>query len=65
MSKALSVLIVAAMVLVGSAPELLAQSYPNHPISLIIPMAPGDAVDLAGRVMAEGLTTLLKVPVTP
>jgi tripartite-type tricarboxylate transporter receptor subunit TctC len=65
MSKVLSVLIIAAVVLTGNTPELSAQSYPNHPITLIIPMAPGDAVDLAGRVMAEGLSTLLKVPVTP
>jgi tripartite-type tricarboxylate transporter receptor subunit TctC len=40
MSKVLSVFIVAALPLAGSAPELLSQGYPNHPISLIIPMAP-------------------------
>jgi tripartite-type tricarboxylate transporter receptor subunit TctC len=65
MSKILSALFITAIVLAGAPSQLFAQTYPNHPINLIIPMAPGDAVDLAGRVMAEGLTTLLKVPVTP
>ncbi len=42
---------------------LSAQSYPKQPINLIIPLAPGDATDVAGRTIGEGLSKLLKVPV--
>jgi tripartite-type tricarboxylate transporter receptor subunit TctC len=65
MPKVLPALLVAAVVLAGSVSGLLAQGYPNRPINLIIPMAPGDGVDVAGRIMADGLATLLKVAVTP
>jgi tripartite-type tricarboxylate transporter receptor subunit TctC len=40
-----------------------AQSYPKLPINLLIPLAPGDATDVAGRTIGEGLSKLLKVPV--
>jgi tripartite-type tricarboxylate transporter receptor subunit TctC len=40
-----------------------AQGYPKQPINLIIPLAPGDATDVAGRTIGEGLSRLLKVPV--
>jgi tripartite-type tricarboxylate transporter receptor subunit TctC len=46
------------------APQLLpAQVYPKQPINLIIPLAPGDATDVAGRTIGEGISKLLKVPV--
>lgn len=45
--------------------NLLAQSYPKQAINLIIPLAPGDATDVAGRTIGEGLSRLLKVPVVP
>ena len=45
--------------------ELLAQKYPEHPITLVIPMAPGDGLDIAGRLMAEELSKVLKVSVIP
>src|SRR5918995_1919078 len=46
------------------APQLLpAQAYPKQPINLIIPLAPGDATDVAGRTIGEGISKLLKVPV--
>lgn len=46
------------------APQLLpAQTYPKQPIHLIIPLAPGDATDVAGRTIGEGMSKLLKVPV--
>lgn len=45
-------------------PETLpAQGYPKQPINLIIPLAPGDATDVAGRTISEGISKLLKVPV--
>ena len=46
-----------------SAEYLHAQSYPNQAINLVIPLAPGDAADVAGRTMGEELSKLLKVPV--
>ncbi len=42
-----------------------AQKYPDRPITLVIPMAPGDGLDVGGRLMAEELSKLLKVPVVP
>jgi tripartite-type tricarboxylate transporter receptor subunit TctC len=35
-----------------------AQAYPNRPVKLIIPWPPGQATDLAGRVLAQKLTEL-------
>ena len=40
-----------------------AQSYPKQAINLLIPLAPGDATDVAGRTIGDGLSKLLKVPV--
>ena len=65
MSKTISILVVATVLLAGSVPELFGQSYPNHPIHLIISMAPGDGMDIAARIMAEALGNLLKVPIVP
>jgi tripartite-type tricarboxylate transporter receptor subunit TctC len=41
----------------------VAQAYPKQAINLIIPLAPGDSTDVAGRTIGEGLSKLLKVPV--
>jgi tripartite-type tricarboxylate transporter receptor subunit TctC len=57
----LSLLLIAPLLV--SAPYVHAQSYPNQAINLVIPLAPGDAADVAGRTMAEELSKLLKVPV--
>ena len=42
-----------------------AQSFPAGPISLVVPLAPGDAADIAARAMAEEISRLLKTPVVP
>ena len=39
------------------------QPYPSQPIQLIVPMAPGDTVDLAGRAIGTELAKILKTPV--
>ena len=39
--------------------------YPSGPISLVIPLAAGDATDLAARAVAEQLAQELKTPVVP
>jgi tripartite-type tricarboxylate transporter receptor subunit TctC len=62
MMKRLLIVLVMALLL-SIAPQLYAQNYPNQPITLVIPLAPGDAGDVAGRTMAEEMSKLLKVPV--
>src|SRR5690606_41248710 len=46
----------AATVLFGfSAPAVAQESYPNAPIRLVVPFAPGGSTDLVGRLIAEHL----------
>jgi len=40
-----------------------AQPFPAGPISLVVPLAPGDAADIAARAMGEEMSRLLKTPV--
>ena len=40
-----------------------AQAFPIRPISLVVPLAPGDAADIAARAMGEEISRLLKTPV--
>jgi tripartite-type tricarboxylate transporter receptor subunit TctC len=49
--------------LAAGCPDARAQGYPRGPISMVIPLAPGDATDVAGRAMADELSRQLKVPV--
>jgi tripartite-type tricarboxylate transporter receptor subunit TctC len=42
-----------------------AQGYPSSPITLVIPLAAGDATDTAARTIAEELARELKTPVVP
>jgi tripartite-type tricarboxylate transporter receptor subunit TctC len=65
MSKIISILVIATVLFAGSTSELFGQDYPSRPISLIIPMAPGDALDVTARLMGEGLAGILKVPLVP
>ena len=44
---------------------LQAQSFPSHPIQLVIPGAPGDAADIAARSVAEELSKILKISIVP
>src|SRR4051812_47919374 len=43
----------------------VAQQYPSGPISLVIPLAAGDATDTAARAIGDALARELKVPVVP
>jgi tripartite-type tricarboxylate transporter receptor subunit TctC len=55
--------VLTAMGLFLGVPPIQAQSYPAHTIQVVIPGAPGDAMDLAGRVAIEELEKILKVSV--
>lgn len=46
-----------------SAGLAAAQTYPNRPIRLIVPWPPGQATDLAGRLIAQKLSEVLGQPV--
>jgi len=52
-------LIVASTLLSSIA---LAQSYPNHPVKVIVPWPPGQATDIAARMLAEKMQEALKQP---
>jgi len=41
----------------------LAQTFPSGPISIVVPLAPGDAADISARTMAEVMAARLNVPV--
>jgi tripartite-type tricarboxylate transporter receptor subunit TctC len=56
-------LVLIALGLFFGVPPIQAQPYPDHTIQVVIPGAPGDALDLAGRVAIEELEKILKVPV--
>jgi tripartite-type tricarboxylate transporter receptor subunit TctC len=57
-----SLLFLAALAFAGAA---FAQQYPNRALRMVIPWPPGQATDLAGRVMAEKLSQILGQPVVP
>ena len=48
----------------GASP-IQAQPYPDRSIQLVIPGAPGDALDIAGRLLIEKLEKILKVSIVP
>src|SRR5579862_1879801 len=49
-----------ASVVVSSA--VFAQGYPNHPVKVIVPWPPGQATDIAARMLAEKMQEALKQP---
>ena len=64
-------LLAVAWLFAGLTPAALAQTtgqsalqgYPNRPIKLVVPIPPGGAPDIAGRVLAEKLALALGQPV--
>ena len=36
-----------------------AQTYPDHPITMIVPLAPGGSTDTLGRIMAKAMSATL------
>jgi tripartite-type tricarboxylate transporter receptor subunit TctC len=45
------------------APNGFAQAWPNRPMRLVMPFAPGGGADIAGRLIAQELGEVLKQPV--
>ena len=54
---------VAAALLGGGSERAAAQSYPQHPITLIAATAPGGPGDTAGRVIADKMSAILGQPI--
>ena len=56
-------ILLAFFILVGVTNAALAQSWPSWPLRLVIPFAPGGGADIAGRVIGQELSDVLKQPV--
>jgi tripartite-type tricarboxylate transporter receptor subunit TctC len=54
---------VAAGVSLGAPAPAAADDYPSHPITMIVPLAPGGSTDVLARIMAQGLGKQLNQPV--
>jgi tripartite-type tricarboxylate transporter receptor subunit TctC len=54
-----------AALLFAAVTSLHAQEYPKGAITLVIPLAPGDATDTSARAIAEELSQELKVSIVP
>jgi tripartite-type tricarboxylate transporter receptor subunit TctC len=54
---------IALFSLLLAAATATAQQFPNKPIHLVVPLAPGGGVDVQARILAKGMEERLKVPV--
>ena len=55
--------LVCAFAVACSTACVQAQAFPSGPISILVPLAPGDAADISARAMAEEISRLLNTPV--
>jgi tripartite-type tricarboxylate transporter receptor subunit TctC len=55
--------VVLAFALICLPAAAQAQPFPTGPISVVVPLAPGDAADIAARALGEEISRLLKTPV--
>jgi tripartite-type tricarboxylate transporter receptor subunit TctC len=61
--KGVAQCVVLAVALVCLPASARAQPFPAGPISVVVPLAPGDAADIAARAMGEEISRLLNTPV--
>ncbi len=54
---------VLGLLLLGSCAFVQAQSYPNRPIKVVIPFAPGGPSDIVGRVLMQQISENLNTPI--
>jgi tripartite-type tricarboxylate transporter receptor subunit TctC len=57
--RALAALLVAVSSALLASNPARAQSYPDHPVKIIVPIGPAGSYDLVGRVLADSLTKRL------
>ena len=62
-SDCTSGLLVAGCLTLAASNMAKAQSYPTHPVRIIVSSAAGGPLDIVARAVAEKLTTSLKQPV--
>ena len=58
-----SMVVLAALAAAVMAPDTHAQQYPNRPITMIVPFAPGGIADITGRPLAVAMAKTLGQPV--
>src|ERR1700739_2239378 len=56
-----AVALAAAVIVVAAAPARA--EYPDHPITMIVPLAPGGSTDTLGRIMAQAMRPSLGQPI--
>jgi len=55
-------LLVASCLVLRASDDAFAQSYPSHPVTLVVPYAAGSGVDILGRILANNLSQRLGQP---
>lgn len=54
-----SIFTIISTVIIGVVPGLASAAYPDQPIRMIIPFAPGGSTDILGRLLAEAMRPIL------
>ncbi len=63
MKRYLLFTVMCALALLLNPAGAQAKGYPERPIELVIPMAPGGSADVAARIFSDALSKTLKVPI--
>ncbi len=61
--RAAGIFIFALALIIPGQPAVTQQTYPSHPIKMIVPFAPGGPTDATGRMLAEALSRRLAQPI--